>query len=70
MGFRRLLSVGGCVLFVVSCGLWVVIGVGSDISHRLFIGWVENPDIYCWVSPPPVQPAYQPFFCSQRNPTK
>jgi hypothetical protein len=22
----------------------------SDIDHRFFVGWVEHPDIYCWVS--------------------
>jgi hypothetical protein len=25
-------------------------GLGSNIGHGLFVGWVENPDIFCWVS--------------------
>jgi len=23
---------------------------GSNIGHGLFVGWVEHPDIFCWVS--------------------
>jgi hypothetical protein len=46
-------------------------GLGSNIGHGLFVGWVEHPDIFCWVSPPPAdQPTCQPFLCYQRNPTK
>jgi len=26
-------------------------GLGSNIGHGLFVGWVEHPDIFCWVSP-------------------
>jgi hypothetical protein len=26
------------------------VGLGSDIGHGLFVGWVEHPDIFCWVS--------------------
>ena len=45
--------------------------LGSNIGHGLFVGWVEHPDIFCWVSPPQAdQPTYQPFLCCQRNPTK
>jgi hypothetical protein len=25
-------------------------GLGSYIGHGLFVGWVEHPDIFCWVS--------------------
>ena len=25
-------------------------GLGSNIGHGLFVGWVEQPDIFCWVS--------------------
>ena len=25
-------------------------GVGSNIGHCLFVGWVEHLDIFCWVS--------------------
>jgi len=24
--------------------------LGSNIGHGLFVGWVEHPDIFCWVS--------------------
>jgi hypothetical protein len=43
---------------------------GPNFAHDLFLGWVEHPDIFGWVSPAE-QPAYQPFlFCYQRKPTK
>jgi hypothetical protein len=45
-------------------------GLGSNIGHRFFVGWVEHPDIYCWVSPPADQATCQPFLWYQRNPTK
>jgi hypothetical protein len=25
-------------------------GLGSNIGHGLLEGWVEHPDIFCWVS--------------------
>jgi hypothetical protein len=25
-------------------------GLGSNIGQGLFVGWVEHPDIFCWVS--------------------
>jgi len=25
-------------------------GFGSSIGRGLFVGWVEHPDIFCWVS--------------------
>jgi hypothetical protein len=25
-------------------------GLGSNIGCGLFVGWVEHPDIFCWVS--------------------
>jgi hypothetical protein len=25
-------------------------GLGSYIDRGLFVGWVEHPDIFCWVS--------------------
>ena len=25
-------------------------GLGSNIGHGLFVGWVVHPDIFCWVS--------------------
>jgi hypothetical protein len=25
-------------------------GLGSNIGHDLFVGWVEHLDIFCWVS--------------------
>jgi hypothetical protein len=27
-----------------------IMGLGSNIGHGLFVGWVEHPDIFCWVS--------------------
>jgi hypothetical protein len=24
--------------------------LGSNIGHSFFVGWVEHPDIFCWVS--------------------
>jgi len=27
-------------------------GFGSIIRHGLFVGWVEHPGIFCWVSFP------------------
>jgi hypothetical protein len=26
-------------------------GLGYKIGHGLFVGWVEPPDIFCWISP-------------------
>jgi hypothetical protein len=30
--------------------IYTKIGLGSNIGHGLFVGWVEHPDIFCWVS--------------------
>jgi hypothetical protein len=27
-----------------------IYGLGSNIGHGLFVGWVEHPDFFCWVS--------------------
>ena len=27
-----------------------ILGLGSNIGHGLFVGWVWHPDIFCWVS--------------------
>jgi hypothetical protein len=27
-----------------------MMGLGYSIGHGLFVGWVEHPDIFCWVS--------------------
>ncbi|MGB6381065.1 MAG: hypothetical protein WBG51_07830, partial [Syntrophobacteria bacterium] len=36
------------------CSWWISynckFGLGSNIGHGLFVGWVEHPDIFCWVS--------------------
>jgi len=38
-------------------------GLGPNIGHGLFVGWVEHSDIFCWFPPPQAdQPTYQPFF--------
>jgi hypothetical protein len=31
---------------------WVFsrLGLGANTDHRLFVGWVEHRDIFCWVS--------------------
>ncbi len=36
----------------VKCSVPIVknFGLGSNIGHGLFVGWVEHPDIFCWVS--------------------
>jgi hypothetical protein len=26
------------------------VGLDFNIDHRLFLGWVVHPDIFCWVS--------------------
>ena len=31
-------------------GTITLFGLGSKIGHGLFVGWVEHPDISCWVS--------------------
>jgi hypothetical protein len=31
-------------------GTITLFGLGSKIGHGLFVGWVEHPDIFCWVS--------------------
>jgi hypothetical protein len=47
----------------------IKLGLGSNIGRGLFVGWVEHPDIFCWVSF--LYPTTcQPFLCYQRNPTK
>jgi hypothetical protein len=46
-------------------------GLGSNIGLGLFVGWVEHPDIFCRVSPPPAdQPTCQPFFLLLAKPNK
>jgi hypothetical protein len=32
--------------------LLAIFRFGSNIGHGLFVGWVEHPDIFCWVSSP------------------
>ena len=27
-----------------------ILGLGSNIGHGLFVGWVEHTDILCWIS--------------------
>ena len=44
-------------------------GFGSNISHCLFVGWVEHPDIFCWVSF--LYPTYLPaIFVLSAKPNK
>jgi hypothetical protein len=45
------------------------LGLGSNIGHRLFVGWVEHPDIFCWVSF--LYPTYYPaIFVLSEKPNK
>ena len=34
----------------MTAGFRALTGLGSNIGHGLFVGWVESPDIFCWVS--------------------
>ena len=34
------------------------LGLGSNIGRGLFVGWVEHPSIFCWVSF--LYPTYMP----------
>jgi hypothetical protein len=44
-------------------------GFGSNIGHCLFVGWVEHPDIFCWVSF--LYPTYLPaIFVLSAKPNK
>jgi hypothetical protein len=45
------------------------LGLGSNIGHGLFVGWVEHPDIFCWVSF--LNPTYLPaIFVLSAKPNK
>ena len=45
------------------------LGFGSNIGHGLFVGWVEQPDIFCWVSF--LNPTYVPaIFVLSAKPNK
>jgi hypothetical protein len=45
------------------------IGLGSNIGHGLFVGWVEHPDIFRWVSF--LNPTYLPaIFVLSTQPNK
>jgi len=47
----------------------IIFGFGSDIGHGLFVGWVEHPDIFCWVSF--LNPTYKPaIFVLSAKPNK
>ena len=44
-------------------------GLGSNIGHGLFVGWVEHPDIFCWISF--LNPTYLPaIFVLSAKPNK
>jgi len=46
-----------------------VLGLGSNIGRGLFVGWVEHPDIFCWVSF--LYPTYLPaIFVLAAKPNK
>jgi len=45
------------------------LGLGSNIGHGLFVGWVEHLDIFCWVSF--LNPTYLPaVFVLSAQPNK
>ena len=44
-------------------------GLGSNIDHGIFVGWVEHLDIFCWVSF--LNPTYLPaIFVLSAKPNK
>ena len=44
-------------------------GLGSNIGRGLFVGWVEHPNIFCWVSF--LYPTYLPtIFVLSAKPNK
>jgi hypothetical protein len=44
-------------------------GFGANIGHGLIVGWVEHPDIFCWVSC--LNPTYVPaIFVLSAKPNK
>jgi hypothetical protein len=46
-----------------------IFGLGSIIGRGLFVGWVEHPDIFCWVSF--LYPTYLPaIFVLSAKPNK
>jgi hypothetical protein len=44
-------------------------GLGSNIGHSLFLGWVEHPDTFVGFRSS-AQPTYQPFFVLSAKPNK
>jgi len=56
-------------IFKKGKGVWSQLGLGSNIGHGLFVGWVEHPDIFCWVSF--LYPTYLPaIFLLSAKPNK
>ena len=46
-----------------------ILGLGSNIGRGYFVGWVEHPDIFCWVSF--LYPTYLPtIFVLSAKPNK
>jgi hypothetical protein len=44
-------------------------GLGSKIGYGSFVGWVEHPDIFCWISF--LNPTYLPaIFMLSAKPNK
>ena len=63
---------GSCVnIFQVEIGSngTRLFGLGSNIGRGVFVGWVEHPDIFCWVSF--LNPTYLPaIFVLSAKPNK
>jgi hypothetical protein len=52
-------------MFICDLGL----GLGSNMDLGLFVGWVEHPDYFCWVSF--LNPTYLPaIFVLSAKPNK
>jgi hypothetical protein len=48
---------------------FILSGLGSNIGRGIFVGWVEHPDIFCWVSF--LYPTYLPtIFMLSAKPNK
>ena len=62
-------SIASVILCQIPVQTYINSGFGSNICHGLFVGWVEHPDIFCWVSF--LYPTYLPaIFLLSAKPNK
>jgi hypothetical protein len=72
---RNRLSVAGkefhfiTFMIILSANKVTLSVLGSNIGYGLFVGWVEYPDIFCWVSPAD-QPNLATIFVLSAKPNK